>query len=63
MKWVMVIVFIYGGKPAMERVEGFTDRRDCVLASTEMRASFRAQLGAPLYSDPSILTFCVKVQK
>lgn len=63
MKWVMVIVFIYGAKPAMERVEGFTDRRDCVLASTEMRASFRAQMSGTLSNGAQILTFCVKVQK
>lgn len=60
MKWVMIIVFIWGRNPAMERVEGFTDRRDCVLSSQEMRASFKAQIGGP-FNGALILTYCVKV--
>lgn len=61
MKWIMVIVFIWGGRPAMERVEGFADRRDCVLASHEMRVSLRAQMSGTISNGAQILTYCVRV--
>jgi hypothetical protein len=60
MKWVMIIVFMWGRYPAIERVEGFADRKDCVLASQEMRASFKSQVGG-WTGGPVVLTHCMKV--
>lgn len=62
MKWVMVIVFMWGRYPAIERVEGFADRKDCTLAAQELKLAFKDQVGS-FYGGPVILTHCLKVQK
>lgn len=62
MKWVMIIIFVWGRAPAMDQVEGFRDRKDCLLASQEMRVSIKNQIGS-YGGGPYVLTYCMKVKE
>lgn len=58
MKWILVVVVIASGRPAIDHIDGFKTRKDCLLTSEEMRLSLKDQTRFV-----QVLTYCMKVEK
>ena len=43
MKWLLVVLVTYNGKPSLDHIDGFKTREACLVASNELRDSLKKQ--------------------
>lgn len=60
MKWILVVLVAYNGRPSLDHIDGFKTREACLVASNELRNSLKKQEDTVWLR---VFTHCVKVEK